>query len=122
MHGSVVNRLSEGPTKKVPEVGMGATVTHWSDRDPATIVAVRNFKSGARKGLPREIDIQPDDYVVVSGSEGDGSASYEYSRNESAPVITYVVNQRGRWVRKGQGGRGSGLIMDHRDRYYDPHF
>jgi hypothetical protein len=122
MQGSLVNRLMEGPTKKVPEVGMGVTITHWSDRDPGTIVAVRNFKSGTRKGQPREIDIQHDDWKVISGSEGDGSAKYEYTPNTSGPVITYVVNLKGRWVRKGQGGKGSGLILDSRNRYCDPHF
>lgn len=122
MHGSLVNRMTEGPTRKIPEVGMGVTITHWSDRDPATVIKVENFKSGARKGQPRQITIQHDDWKVISGSEGDGSAQYEYSRNTEAGTAVYVVNLKGRWVRKGQGGRGSGLILDHRDRYYDPHF
>lgn len=122
MQGSLVNRLSEGPTKKVPEVGMGATVTHWSDRDPVTVVAVREFKSGARKGQPREIDVQHDTWKVVSGSAGDGSAKYEYGRDTEGAVATYTVNLKGRWVLKGQGGKGSGLILGSRDKYFDPHF
>lgn len=121
MSGSLVNRLMEGPSATVPEVGMGATITHWSDRDPATVVAVRNFKSGARKGQPREIDLQYDDYEVISGSTQDGSAKYAYTPNTSGPVVTYVINNKGRWVRKGQGARGSGLVLGSRSRYYDPH-
>ena len=122
MHGSLVNRITEGPTSKVPVVGMGVTITYWSDRDPATVIEVKNFKSGTRKGQPREITIQHDDWKVVSGSEGDGSAKYEYSRNAEAATAVYVVNAKGRWVRKGQGGKGSGLILGSRNRYYDPHF
>lgn len=122
MHGSLVNRLSEGPTRTVPVVGMGATITHWSDRDPVTVVAVREFKSGARKGQPREIDVQHDTWKVVSGSAGDGSAKYEYERDTNGAIATYIVNLKGKWVLKGQGGAGSGLILGSRDKYFDPSF
>lgn len=119
--GTPVNRMMSGSTKTVPVVGMGATVTFWSDRAPATVVAVRVFASGERKGQPREIDIQLDDWTVTSGSENNGSAVYEYSRNESAPVVTYSVNRRGRWLQKGLSGRGGGLALGVRQRHYDPH-
>lgn len=121
MSGTPVNQMMSGSTKTVPVVGMGATVTYWSDRCPATVIAVRLFGSGPRKGQPREIDIQLDNWTVVSGNEGNGSAVYEYSRNTSAPVLTFRVNLRGRWLQKGLSGRGGGLALNIRQRHYDPH-
>lgn len=123
MHGSLVNRLMEGPTAKVPEIGMGVTITHWSDREPGTIVEVTNFKSGARAGQPKEFVVQYDAWKVVSGSAGDGSAKYEYERDPEGRTVTFAFNvKRQRWVEAKTDGKGSGVILGRREKYYDPHF
>jgi hypothetical protein len=72
----------------IPEVGMGATEIIGSDQDPYTIIEVKS---------PSTIIIQEDTWRVVSGSEGDGSATYEYTPNPRGR--TYVVTRRrgGRW-------------------------
>ncbi|MCP9209600.1 hypothetical protein [Streptomyces cucumeris] len=121
MHGSLTNRLLENSVGETPVIGMGATITHWSDRTPATVVEVKVFKSGARKGMPREIVVQYDHWKVVSGSTDDGSAKYEYERDANGHTEIYVVNNSGRWVKKGLAGKGNGLVVGERDRYWDPH-
>jgi hypothetical protein len=123
MHGSLVNRLSEGPTKKVPTVGMPATITYWSDREPGTIIEVTNFKSGSKKGQPKEFVVQYDHWKVVKGSEGDGSAQYKYERDPDGRTMTFSFNEkRQRWIEARTEGRGCGVILGHRERHHDPHF
>lgn len=114
--------ISQTPQPKV-EVGEGATICHWSDRSPATVVEVLRFKSGARKGQVRGVVTQPDSYRLTSGSEQDGSAQYEYSRNPDAPRSTWLYSERyRRFTKQGAGSTGPRLAIGQRDRYYDPHF
>lgn len=103
----------------VPVPGMGATIGHHSDCDPATISRVAVFKSGARVGQVRAVWVRRDDWVITSGSEVDGSAKYDYTRNPNAGEIEFRADKNGRFVRKGGGDR---LGVGHRRRYYDPHF
>ena len=100
-------------------VGMAATVSSGSDRNPATVVEV----SG------NIVVVQEDGFKVVSGGEHDGSAEYEYSRNERGFrhrfrwrngrfERLYWNGLTGRW-NKSDYGR---LHLGSRQRYYDPHF
>lgn len=104
---------------EIPEVGSAATICHWSDRDPATVSRVSLFKSGAREGQVRAVWVREDSWRLVSGSEANGSARYEYERNPEAPEVEFRANARGRLVQK---GGGSTLAIGQRRRYYDPHF
>jgi hypothetical protein len=126
--GSVINHLYSRMTKGQPdpEVGMGATVCYWSDRSAGTIVAVEKDKQG--RWL---IKVQGDSWKIVSGSEFNGSAEYEYSPNPEGGISTFRFENE-RWcelrvnhdsgrLNKVKGG-GCGLIIGRRDRYYDPHF
>ena len=118
--GSFVNHLISGTQTAEPTVGMPATICMWSDRHPATVVEVLRFKSGARKGQVRGVIVTEDSYKVVSGSEQDGSARYEYTSNPESPNrATFLVNQRGQYVCKGGGDK---LALGSRERYYDPSF
>lgn len=123
MHGSLINRLTEGPTRKVPKVGMPATIMFYSDREPGTIIEVKTFKSGLKKDQPKEFVVQFDHWKVVKGNEGDGSAQYEYERNPDGRTMTFSFNEkRQRWIEARTEGRGCGVILDHRERHHDPHF
>lgn len=106
-----------------PEIGMGATMGFGSDRHAATVIEVRPFKSGARKGEARAVIVQQDTATVVSGSTQDGSASYEYSPDLNGRIREYTIRPNGKWVAKGESLRfGSRLGLGHRSEYYDPHF
>jgi len=117
--GSIINRIIEGPAKQQPEVGMGVTVTMYSDRNAGTITELVPYKKGAKAGQIRIIRVRMDDFTVVSGSEADGSARYEFAPGPGdRHTVDFLPTKRG-WRRK---GGGDGLVLGSRDRYYDPHF
>lgn len=120
--GSFVNYLISGAGQREPEVGMAATICMWSDRNPATVVEVLRFKSGARKGQVRGVLVTEDNYKVVSGSEHDGSAQYEYTSNTQGVRYTFLINQRGQYVGKGAHVGGDKLSLGNREAYRDPSF
>lgn len=126
--GSVINHLYAAGTKGQPdpEVGMGATICYWTDRSAGTIVKVQKDKQG--RWL---IHVQGDSWKIVSGSEFNGSAKYEYERNLEGGISTWRFDAPGRWVElrvNHETGRlnkvkgGNGLTIGRRDRYYDPSF
>lgn len=124
MNGALINHLMGGPIKTVPEVGMAATILMHTERQPTTVVEVKVFKSGSRKGMPREIAVALDNWKVVSGSERDGSAEYEYTSNPGNPKRSFVLSlkgcSQGCWVEKHSGGLGWKLALGRRERYYNP--
>jgi len=83
--GSVINHIYSRMTKGAPEpvVGMGVTMLGWTDREPGTIVRVFQI------GKDLAIEVQADNYQVVSGSMHDGSAQYEYRANPDAHKVAY---------------------------------
>lgn len=100
----------------VPAPGVGATRQLWSDRHAGTIVRVS--KSGKALWWVRDIA------VVVSGSEFDGSAEYDYRPDPAGAELKFTLRRNGRWVIEGAGmnDRGSGLGIGSRREYRDPSF
>ena len=120
MTGSLVNTLISRSRQPEPEVGTPATVCMWSDRSPVTVVEVARFKTGQRAGQVKGVRVRPVEAKCVSGSAHDGSAQYEYIEHPEWPATAwYMVDKRGRYVRK---GGGDSLSLGKHDRYYDPHF
>ena len=118
--GSLVNTVISGTRQPEPEVGMEATVCHWSDRSPAKIGEVLRFKSGPRKGEVRGVRVRAMDAILVSGSAHDGSATYRYEDIEDAPLSKpYLRNERGQYQ---AARKESKLSIGRAEKYYDPHF
>jgi hypothetical protein len=117
-YGSLINKLTDSAGPE-PTVGMAATVLLWSDRQPATVIKVEPFKSGARKGKARVVTVQYDTWKVTKGSEHDGSAQYEYERDENGRTETFTRSSKGRWTAPGSS---VGLRLGGRERYSDPSF
>ena len=125
---SIYNRSTIGAPK--PVVGLGATMTGWTDRYPGTVIKVTEF--GGSKRYLYEVEVQDDDYKCVSGTAFDGSAAYEYSPKPDGYVSVFVfLKKEQKWasmVRNPETGRinvvkdGRGLILGFRERYYDPSF
>jgi len=107
--GSLINHIASRAASPRPEVGMGATILMWSDRNPATIVWVS--PSG------KTIKIQQDTYRRTDQNGISEAQSYEYSRNPEAPVETARLTKRG-WRVQG----GCGILIGNRERYRDPTF
>ncbi len=112
---SVMNHLMSG-TKGAPQpaVGMGATRLGWTYRNPATIVEVRTFKSGARTGQVRAVAIQDDHAKRIDNNSMSESQEYEFTPNRNGAVQWFKVDKNGSF--KGDGGR---LRIGERDKYYD---
>lgn len=77
--GSVENRLAEGKTfTKEIKIGTGVTEMCYSDRHPYEVVEVIDEK---------HLLIRECDYKIISGSEADGSAQYEYKVKPYQEII-----------------------------------
>lgn len=68
-YGSLNNRIDEGKTYGEIKVGTGVTEMCYSDRHPYEVVEVIDEK---------HLLIRECDWKIISGSEQDGSAEYEY--------------------------------------------
>lgn len=115
--GSLVNHIYSQAEQTLPNVGDGATVLHWTDREAGTVIEVDTAK--------RIVVVQMDTATVVSGSGHDGSAVYAYTANPNGSKRTFKPVTRGH--AKGQmreNGRKDGysVIFGRRDSYRDPHF
>jgi len=124
--GSVMNHLYSRMTRGQPnpEVGMGVTFLHWTDRSPGTIVRVFQI------GKDLAIEVQGDNYERTdSNGPFTECQSYAFSTNPKACKIVYRFNG-GKWrsVRLNPDtGRwnysdGAGLRIGERDAYRDPCF
>jgi len=120
--GSLINGLMSrqiigAPT---PEVGMGATMLSWTDRNPGTIIEV--FK----KGKTQYVKIQADDYRRIDNNGLSDCQDYEYNVDPEGHVRAYRVGKNGRWEACGinpETGRYvkrcGGLIIGEREKYHD---
>ena len=113
MHtGSFINHLQGASKQPEPEVGMGATILMWSDREAATIVSVS--KSGKR------IEVQRDHAKRTDNNGLSESQTYEFTPNPEGPRIAYTLRKNGQWVREGESMKGGQrLRVGSRDHYYD---
>lgn len=110
--GSLTNYLMSG-TKGQPEpvVGMGATKLGWTDRRPATIVAVCQKL--------RWVDVQDDDYKRTDSNGMSDSQEYEFTPNPKATVVRYSRRKDGSYVLVGDKLGGARLRVGERGCYYD---
>lgn len=86
--GSLVNHImSDGPVVQEINVGDGATILMWSDRRPATVVAIEGNR----------VTIQEDKSVRVDSNGMSEMQEYEFSRNPNGCKTTFRKNKRGKW-------------------------
>ena len=64
------------------------------------------------------IKIQEDDYKRIDNNEMSDDQDYEYFRNPNGYIYTYKKNRLGQFTDNGRKD-GRGLIIGHRERYYD---
>ena len=96
--------------KIIPVVGMKATIFIGSDRSPAEVTRVAT--SG--KCWIKEVK-----WRRVSGSDRDGTASYEYDAATFDVEEIKIIWSIGGWRR---AACGSTVWLDRQERYCDPHF
>tara|TARA_Y100001973_G_C5200596_1_gene337334 strand:+ start:2840 stop:3229 length:390 start_codon:yes stop_codon:yes gene_type:complete len=118
--GSLVNHLMSCQKAALPEVGEAATILSHSDRAPGTVIEV--FKSGKSDFIV----VQEDNYTRTDKNGMSECQEYEYSRNPEGCTSRWRLNgdkwervyksaETGRWRKSRTGG----LMLGHRERYYD---
>lgn len=113
--GSLINNIINASASPVPEVGMGATICHWTDRSAATV----SFVSANGK----TIRTQADNAIRIDKNGQSESQTYEFERIPDAPEATWTLRKNGRWIRKGDPMRGGQTIhLGVRSAYYDYSF
>lgn len=99
---------------KTLEVGMGATLVVGSDRYPYVIRKITYFKSGARIGQPKAVDIQRVEVTAEKFPHGGGLVHLD---RPYGPVRTATVKRDGSWTHE-----GSRVVVGVARYYNDPSF
>jgi hypothetical protein len=95
----------------IPKIGMGATIQHWSDRTPCTIIYVSD--SG------KKIHLQYDIYHRLDQNGMSELQKYIYKPDPSGQVVKASLRKDGRFrLVKSQTPVTIGI----RNRYYDYSF
>jgi hypothetical protein len=114
LYGGLMNRLGEnGTALKVPAVGDGATVMHYSDRSAATVTKVTT----SRRGVVT-VFVKGDHSKRIDKNGMSEMQTYEFTPNPDAPEVPVKLrkhNGRKVWRTKD----GAGIAFGYRDEYYD---
>ena len=102
--GSLINHVATSSRQIQPEIGMGATICYWSDREVGTII----------KLTPCQIHIQMDKATRTDNNGMSECQQYVYERNLKGAIHIFRKTKRG-WRNPG----GNGIIIGHRDKYHD---
>lgn len=120
--GSIMNHMMSRQTQNqpIPTVGMGATLLGWTDRYAATIIAVTD----------QIITVREDRAIRTDSNGASEMQEYTYKPDPDGRVFHYKfidgawhqvrINERtNHWMTQ-EGGYG--LMIGHRDHYYDYSF
>jgi hypothetical protein len=116
--GSLINHVLSSTNSPAPIVGEAATVLHWSDRSPATVVAYDAAKQivTLREDNATCTNFEMQDYTYEASETG---ATYEFKREKNGSWVQVFFNRTtGRWIKS----KGPGLIIGRREKYRDPSF
>lgn len=115
MFGSFMNLMSDRTVSDTPEVGTGATLIMWTDRQAGTIIWVSpNGKT---------VKWQRDTATRADGNGMSDAQSYEFTPNPDGKIETFTLRNNGKWKRKGDPMKGSEtLLIGIRMEYYDYSF
>lgn len=123
---SVTNHILSRATigQPAPEVGMGATLLHWTDRSAGTIIKVWTWRSATY------IQVQEDKATRTDKNGYGGCQEYAFEPSILGNVHTYRQSEGGQWqpvrlnikTQRWVKTEGSGLRIGERDAYFDPCF
>lgn len=110
--GNLMNRIDERLKSPAPEVGMGATILMYSDRDAATIVTISDTR--------KLIGVQRDKFVRTDENGMSEDQTYEFTPNPAAHIEYFTLRHNGQWIRQGETLRnGLAILLGRRDKYRD---
>ena len=119
--GNVFNHLMSRDIFREPVVGEGATVLMWSDRHAATVI-----EWDAKRQI---VSVQEDKATLVGGHPQTDQQEYSYAANPKAEIQQFKwkdgwrqLERQGDKMKLTKKGTGRGLLVGHRDEYYDHTF
>jgi hypothetical protein len=104
-----------------PELTMGATILHWTDRSPATIVLIEPTSNGTVIGLADDsyrFDRERDEFDITPCALSCAPSRFFRALPAGGWECVTRGKRPGTWKKCG----GPGLILGRRERYYDPSF
>ena len=108
---SLVNHFLSGTKgQPEPEVGMGATLLCWTDRQAHTIVEVLS---------PRRIVVKRDNVKRTDSNGMSEDQSYTYETNNEATSEVYTKRKNGGWYKAGASMKDYQLRIGDRREYHD---
>lgn len=108
---SMINQIQGNARQRDPQVGAGATILLFSDRQGATIVSVKGKKT---------VTVKRDKAIRMDQNGMSESQDYRFEYNPQAEDQVFTLRQNGAWVQKGQPmNSGVRLAIGYRDEYYD---
>jgi hypothetical protein len=108
LYGSLQSRIMESSKQPVPEVGMGATITMYTDRHACTIIDVSPFG--------RRIIVQEDAATRTDTNGMSESQTYSYTPDPKGAVCVFSLRKDGRYVER---CGSNGLLVGSRRHYHD---
>lgn len=116
-NGSLINTLSGGPAKVEPTIGMGATVIYWTDREAATITGITYYKTGAKAGEVKAIEVSVDKATRLDDHGMSDAQSYKFEPDPDGRKMVFGRKKDGTF-----GDSSRRLAVGYRDKYYDYSF
>lgn len=120
--GSLVNHIYSRSSSVKPEIGMGVTILHWTDRSPGSIYSV--FMVGKKT----YIEVRDDDYKRLDQRGMTENQEWEYIPNPDGYQHFYR-EENGRWIavyknpNTGRWIKGNNhCYVGKREKYYDYSF
>lgn len=124
-HNLMSNLMIDGTVRVKPEVGMGATLCYYTDREAATVTTIWEARGKTY------ITVQEDEAKRTDNYGMSDTQYYEYTRNPNGRIHNYRWNERrliwdrvvknpetGRWVKSSSPH----LALGYRRKYYDYSF
>jgi hypothetical protein len=112
----MINQILAGRTDSPVEVGSPATILYVSDRYPAIVTEVTNFKTGAKAGTPKQVTVVRVEYTAEPFPSGYGEAHLD--RPIAGTEHSFTLRKDGRWKDEG----GTTLKIGAASYYNDPSF
>jgi hypothetical protein len=104
----ISNVMVNGTAGVAPEVGMGVTMCHWTDRTAGTVIKV----------MPCTVTVQEDKAIRTDSNGMSEAQAYTYERDPNGPIDVFRKTKRG-WR---SSKSGAYLVLGHREKHYDYSF
>ena len=112
--GSLINHLLSGADNPRPEVGIGATILKWTDREAGTVTEVIKNKAGKAVEVVVQEDEAEPEFKGMTDSQ-----SYTYKLDPNGRKSRFTLRRNGAWVAKGDSIKGTQVAFGYRRKYHD---